>query len=116
PAVGGPAVVVDLDRDGRRAVGVGGRGVGQGTGRGDGRLSREQAAVVVRDDEVHGLATLVGRAGGDAGRPVRHGLGTGVLVHGLVDALGEARDVVDGVDGDRQRRDRGGVHPAVGGI
>ena len=36
---------------------------------GDRRLDAEQAVVVVVDEEVEGLAALVGRAGADAGRP-----------------------------------------------
>src|SRR5207248_819679 len=66
-AVGGAAVVMDVDRHRGQAVGVGGRGVGEDTGGADRGLGREQGVVVVGAREIQDLAALVGGAGGDGG-------------------------------------------------
>src|SRR4029078_3650080 len=73
-AVGGAAVIVDVDRDRGHAIGVGGRRVGQRAGRVDRRLGREEGVVVVGDDEVDELALLVGRAGAGVCLPIWGGL------------------------------------------
>src|SRR5205085_2689598 len=108
------SVVCSSDLDRGQAVGVGGRGVGEDTGGADRGLGREQGVVVVGDREVQDLAALVGGSGGDGGGPRVGGLGPGVLVDGLVGALGEAGGVVDGADGDRDGGHVGVQGPVVG--
>src|SRR5262249_2156698 len=112
----GAAVVPQPDGYHCRAVGVGGRRVGERAGRRvDGRGGRERAGVVGADQDRQGLARLVGGAGADVGGPTGHGLWAGVLVNDLGRAGRKRRGVVDGVDGDREGLRRAGVLAAVGG-
>src|SRR5439155_694104 len=89
------------------------RRVGQRVGSGDGRLHGEQAVVVIADNEIGRLTGLVGRPGRDGRRPAGDSLQAAVFEDGLITALGEARHVVDRVDGERNRG-RGAVEGTVG--
>ncbi len=112
--VGNPAVVLKLDHNRGRAVGIRGQCVRQLAGGVDGRLRREQAVVVVADVERERLARLVRRPGADRGGPTGHRLRCRILVHRLIGTLGKAGRIVDRVDRDRERLARAGVAPPVG--
>ena len=88
-----------------RAVGVGGRGVGQRAGRRRPPVPAVNRAVLVvaGDDEASSVwpDSLAGPALMAVAQPV-DGLGAGVLVDRLVGPVGEARRVVDRGDGDRE--------------
>ena len=99
-AVVGAAVVHEADGDGRRAVGIRRGGVGQVAARVDGRQAAEQAIVVGADQECRQLGALVRRPDADSGGPAVDRLRASIFEDALVAALGEARRVVDRVDGD----------------
>ncbi len=114
-AIGGESIITEGDGDHRRAVDIGGEGIGQGAVGGDGRGDAEESGIGVSGDvegeELSGFA----RSGGDGGGPASNGLRGIVFIDGLIGALGEAGGIVNtGDDNVEVLRERG-IDSAVGG-